>query len=106
MLAQQNRTLKTHKNILLACFLTNYRYIIFIMTSHTKDWNAELFAAVKAQDFERLQEALAHGADPNAQDKEGNTPLHWVVALAEAKNRTAANEEEEDTVPSDSEATT
>ena len=40
------------------------------------DWNEKLLAAAETGDLEGVREALAAGADVNARDKWGRTPLH------------------------------
>lgn len=50
--------------------------------------NAQLLAAVQSDDVAKVKNAIAHGADPNARDKDGNPALH----LAAAAGRTDAVE--------------
>ena len=45
--------------------------------SHTK----ELFSAVKNNDIETALSALENGANINARDRKGKTPLHWAVYM-------------------------
>jgi hypothetical protein len=42
---------------------------------HYNPWDSRLFAAVKAIDYVKVQEALGHGASVNARDKDDQTPL-------------------------------
>ena len=41
------------------------------------DWNTGAFA--EAADLEQWHACLAAGADPNARDENGSTPLHWAA---------------------------
>jgi ankyrin repeat protein len=39
----------------------------------------DLHRAALAGNAERVKELLKKGADPNTQNKDGNTPLHWAA---------------------------
>jgi uncharacterized protein len=47
--------------------------------------NAQLFAALKAQDPETALYALSEGADPLAREPDGTTPLHYAAHFADAR---------------------
>ena len=46
--------------------------------------NKELLEAVRAGDVQRVRELLEAGANPNARDKDGLTPLHWAASEGHA----------------------
>ena len=42
-------------------------------------WDYELFEAAEIGDLIEVQTALKNGANPNAKDDDGWTPLHWAA---------------------------
>ena len=48
--------------------------------------NADLFEAVQSADDDAVIQMLRSGAEPNAVDPEGWTPLHWAVFLNRARS--------------------
>jgi len=47
----------------------------------TTSWDDELFVAARNGDLIKVQTLLENGADPNAKDNAGHTPLHWAAHL-------------------------
>jgi len=45
----------------------------------TTSWDDELLEAARKGDLIKVQTALENGADPNAKDNTGHTPLHWAA---------------------------
>lgn len=63
----------TTKQILISAFLLS---AISNLNVKAMDINDELFAAVRNKTVYKVEELLTQGANPNAQDINGNTPLH------------------------------
>jgi ankyrin repeat protein len=63
----------TKQILILSAFMISLANTIGLKPSTIND---ELFAAVRSKTVYKVEELLAQGANPNARDKNGNTPLH------------------------------
>lgn len=48
------------------------------------DPDKRLFCAVDTRDADAVEQALAEGADPNARQETGWTPLYWTAGYGDA----------------------
>lgn len=59
--------------------ITAFLFIVFLFSAISWWDKVSFFKSVKHGDTARVIEFLKHGADVNARDKYGSTPLHWAT---------------------------
>jgi ankyrin repeat protein len=59
--------------------ITAFLFIVFLFSAISRWDKVSFFKSVKHGDTARVIEFLKHGADVNARDKYGSTPLHWAT---------------------------
>ncbi len=74
---------------------------LFSCQQYSTDINIQLIEAVKSGNIDRVRLLIAKGADINAKDERGGTPLHWAAyynrkKIAELLLMQGANPEEKD----------
>ncbi|RMD45923.1 MAG: ankyrin repeat domain-containing protein [Aquificota bacterium] len=52
---------------------------LFSCQQYSTDINIQLIEAVKSGNIDRVRLLIAKGADINAKDERGGTPLHWAA---------------------------